>query len=77
MQELVKYIVENLVDDPTKVEVTTEKDNDTVVINKNQHKQHICNIIVKQPRIAKAIRTVVKAGGIKENVKYSVEINEK
>ena len=38
MQELVKYIVENLVDDPTKVEVTTEKDNDTVVININAEK---------------------------------------
>ncbi|MCI8728772.1 MAG: KH domain-containing protein [Clostridia bacterium] len=77
MQELVKYIVENLVDDPTKVEVTTEKDNDTVVININAEKEEIGKIIGKQGRIAKAIRTVVKAGGIKENVKYSVEINEK
>ncbi len=76
MQELVKYIVENLVDDPTKVEVTTEKDNDTVVININAEKEEIGKIIGKQGRIAKAIRTVVKAGGIKENVKYS-EINEK
>ncbi len=77
MQELVKYIVENLVDDPTKVEVTTEKDNDTVVININAEKEEIGKIIGKQGRIAKAIRTVVKAGGIKENVKYSVEIIEK
>ncbi len=77
MQELVKYIVENLVDDPTKVEVTTEKDNDTVVININAEKEEIGKIIGKQGRIAKAIRTVVKAGGIKENVKYAVEINEK
>ncbi len=77
MQELVKYIVENLVDDPTKVEVTTEKDKETVVININAEKEEIGKIIGKQGRIAKAIRTVVKAGGIKENVKYSVEINEK
>ena len=77
MQELVKYIVENLVDDPTKVEVTTSQDGDTVVININAEKDEIGKIIGKQGRIAKAIRTVVKAGGIKQNVRYSVEINEK
>lgn len=77
MQELVKYIVENLVDDPAKVEVVTTQDKDTVVININAEKDEIGKIIGKQGRIAKAIRTVVKAGGIKQNVKYSVEINEK
>ena len=77
MQELVRYIVDNLVDDPTKVDVVTEKDGDTIVININAEKDEIGKIIGKQGRIAKAIRTVVKAGGIKENVRYSVEINEK
>ena len=77
MQELVKYIVENLVDDPTKVEVVTENDGDTIVININAEKDEIGKIIGKQGRIAKAIRTVVKAGGIKQNKRYSVEINEK
>lgn len=73
MLDLVKFIVNSLVDDPEKVEVAM--DNHT--INIYAPKEEIGKIIGKQGRIAKAIRTVVKAASIKDNSRWSVEIIEK
>lgn len=73
MQELVEYIVNSLVDNPENVEV--EIDNSTIYIKAT--KDEIGKIIGKQGKIAKAIRTTVKAASIKNNTRWSVEIIEK
>ncbi len=73
MLNLVQYIVNSLVDNPDSV--TVEKDGNT--INIYAGKDEIGKIIGKQGRIAKAIRTVVKASSVKDNTRWSVEIIEK
>lgn len=75
MEELVKYIVNNLVDDTASVEVSSQEQDGILVINIIAQKSEIGKIIGKQGRIAKALRTLVKAGS--KGKKVSVEIIEK
>ncbi|MEG1509568.1 MAG: KH domain-containing protein [Clostridia bacterium] len=77
MQELVKYLVSQLVENEDSVEVVLTDEGSNTIVNINCAKEEIGKIIGKQGRIAKAIRTIVKACGIKQGVHYSVEINEK
>ena len=74
MVELVKYIVEQLVDNPEAVQVISKIENDVEVITVCVDDADPAKIIGKQGRIATAIRTVVKAVGVKQNKRYSVEI---
>ena len=73
MVDLVKYIVTELVDDKAAVAIT-EAENNVVKISVAQ--TDMGKIIGKQGRIAKAIRTVVKAAGQKAGVRWSVDILE-
>lgn len=74
MKELVKVIASSLVDHPEAVEVTeTEKDN-AIVVELKVHESDMGKVIGKQGRIAKAIRTVVKAAASKEEKKVIVDI---
>ncbi len=77
MEELVKFIVDQLVDDPSAVEVKSSEQDGILVINVIAEKEQIGKIIGKQGRIAKAIRTIVKAGANRSKIKVSVEIIEK
>jgi predicted RNA-binding protein YlqC (UPF0109 family) len=73
MLELVKFMVEELVDDKDGVVVTLDEDN---TVNVKVSKADMGKVIGKDGRIAKAIRTIVKAAGNKTGVKYSVVILE-
>ena len=76
MEELVLAIAKALVDMPDEVKVSTiEKDGETVVELKVAESD-MGKVIGKQGRIAKAIRTVVKAAAAKENVYIGVEITQ-
>lgn len=75
MQELVRTIVNGLVDNPDLVEIVIDDENS--VININADKSEIGRIIGKQGRVAKAIRAIIKSAGMKQSKRYSVEINEK
>ena len=77
MEELVSFIVEKLVDDVNGVTIESEEQDGVLVINVIAEKEQIGKIIGKQGRIAKAIRTIVRAGANKEKTKVSVEIIEK
>lgn len=74
MSELVEYIAKNLVDDPDSVKVVTKKVEDGIMIELTVAKDDMGKVIGKQGRIAKAIRTVVRAASVKSEVKYIVEI---
>ena len=76
MVELVRYIVSNLVDDQNFDVEEIEKDGE-IEIRVTLPKDEMGKVIGKQGRIAKSIRTVVKAASAKSKVKYSVEICEK
>ncbi len=75
MIELVDYIARNLVDSPEEVKVTRKDCEDgSVIIELTVAKDDMGKVIGKQGRIAKAIRTVVRAASVKSETKFIVEI---
>lgn len=74
MGELVKFIAMNLVDKPEEVKVEEKPGEKATIIELTVAPEDMGKVIGKQGRIAKAIRTVVKAASIKENKRYIVEI---
>ena len=74
MKDVLEIIAKSLVDYPDQVSVT-EIDNDgSVTLQLRVSENDIGKVIGKQGRIAKAIRTVVKAAANRENKKVSVDI---
>jgi predicted RNA-binding protein YlqC (UPF0109 family) len=74
MVSLVEYIARNLVDDPDSVKVVTKQGEDSVIIELTVAKDDMGKVIGKQGRIAKAIRTVVRAASVKSETKFTVDI---
>lgn len=74
MKELVKVIAKSLVDYPDEVQVTETENDKAVVLELKVAQSDMGKVIGKQGRIAKAIRTVVKAAASKEDRKVIVEI---
>ena len=74
MIELVGAIARSLVEHPDAVEVTETTSGDTTVIQLKVAEDDMGMVIGKQGRIAKAIRTVVKAAATRTNQKVMVEI---
>ncbi|RVU55291.1 KH domain-containing protein [Anaerosphaera multitolerans] len=76
MVELVEYIAKSLVDNPDLVSISSEKENDELNIYLKVAQSDMGKIIGKQGRIAKAIRSILKAISLKENIKVNLEIEE-
>lgn len=76
MLELVKYIAESLVDNPSEVKVKQVEGDKTIVLELSVAREDMGKVIGKQGRIAKAVRAVVKAASTKSRKKYVVEIVE-
>ncbi len=74
MTKLVEAIAKSLVDNPEEVVVTASEDRRGTVIELRVAPDDMGKVIGKQGRIAKALRTVVKAAAIKNNKKVTVEI---
>ena len=74
MKELVEVIAKALVDHPDEVVVTESVKDDETVIELSVAPADMGKVIGKQGRIAKAIRSVVKAASSKEDKKVIVEI---
>ena len=74
MKELLVIIAKNLVEFPDVVTVEEELRENTVVLKLKVASEDMGKVIGKQGRIAKAIRTVVKAAAIHGNKKVIVEI---
>ncbi len=74
MKELVEVIVKALVDNPDEVVVTETEKGEEIVVELKVAPADMGKVIGKQGRIAKAIRSVVKAAASKEDKKVIVEI---
>lgn len=74
MKELVEILAASLVDQPDKVDVQVIEKEKTVVIELRVAPEDMGKVIGKQGRIARAIRTVVKAAATKQRKKVVVEI---
>ncbi len=74
MTKLVEAIAKSLVDSPEEVVVTETDGRQGTVIELRVAPDDMGKVIGKQGRIAKALRTVVKAAAVRENKKVTVEI---
>ena len=74
MKELVEVIAKALVENPDEVAVTESVKYDEIVVELKVAASDMGKVIGKQGRIAKAIRSVVKAAASKDDKKVIVEI---
>ncbi|MDD4376591.1 MAG: KH domain-containing protein [Eubacteriales bacterium] len=74
MTKLVESIAKALVEHPESVEVTESSGKQGTVVQLKVAPEDMGKVIGKQGRIAKALRTVVKAAATRENKKVIVEI---
>ena len=76
MKELVEVIAKSLVDHPEDVRVEEKQQDRQVTLELHMDEDDMGKVIGRQGRIAKAMRTVVKAAATRENKKVSVDIIE-
>jgi len=74
MKELLTIIARNLVEHPEEISVEEEERDNTLVLKLKVASDDMGKVIGKQGRIAKAIRTVVKAAAIHNDKRVMVEI---
>ncbi|MBE6062172.1 MAG: KH domain-containing protein [Clostridium butyricum] len=74
MKELVEYLAKSLVDNPDAVIVNEVDGEQSLILELRVAPNDMGKVIGKQGRIAKAIRTVVKAAAVKEHKRVIVEI---
>ncbi|MDO5548559.1 MAG: KH domain-containing protein [Eubacteriales bacterium] len=74
MKELLIYIAKNLVNDPDAVNVTETVQDAEVVFELRVAPDDMGKVIGRHGRIAKEIRTLMKAAGNRENKKVTVDI---
>ena len=76
MEEILKTIIESLVDQKDQVQITRVDDEKGVLLKVKVADEDMGKVIGKQGRIAKAIRTVMKAITSKENKKVGIVFEE-
>lgn len=74
MKALVEILARNLVDNPEEVAVNVVETQDAITFELRVAQSDMGKIIGKQGRIARAVRTVVKAAAAKEGKRVNVEI---
>lgn len=77
MEELVCYIVSKLVDNPDAVEFIETREEDRVHIQVYIAPEDMGKVIGRQGKIARSIRSIIKAVGTKEQVMVSVDFDER
>ena len=77
MKELLEVIAKNLVDDPSQVVVTEVQGERSIILELKVAPEDMGKVIGRQGKIAKALRTLVRAGSQKKNKKYNIEIKER
>ena len=74
MKDLLEYVVKSLVNNPDDVRIDEFENGDEVVFEVRVNSNDMGRIIGKGGRIAKAVRSLMKAASFKENKKVSVDI---
>ena len=75
MKELLETIAKSLVDNPDAVNVNVVEKEDVIVLELHVGEGDMGKVIGRQGRIAKAIRTVMRAAATRNNVQIAVEID--
>ncbi len=74
MEEMLKTIVKYLVDNPDAIEINKRQEEKSTVLELKVAQEDMGKVIGKQGKMAKAIRTLMKAYATKEGTKISVDI---
>ena len=74
MAELLAWLARRLVDDPEAVRVETEEREDAVVFRLHVAPDDVGKVIGRQGRIARALRSIVRAGGARADRRFLLEI---
>jgi hypothetical protein len=74
MSELLAYLARELVDDPEAVRVEEEERDDALVLVLHVAPDDVGKVIGRQGRIARALRTLVRAAAVREGRRVLVEI---
>ena len=74
MKDLLEFLARSLVDHPEQVQVEERENADGVLLRLTVAKEDVGKVIGKQGRIARALRTVVKASAVKEGKQATIEI---
>ena len=74
MQDLLKNIVQALVDNPEQIKITTVRGNQAIILELQVAKEDIGKVIGKQGRTAHAIRTILGAASAKIKKRTALEI---
>ena len=75
-QEFLEYVVKTLVDKPEKVEITRTVDEMGVLLTLKVDQEDMGKIIGREGNTAKAIRTLLRVVGMKNNARVNLKINE-
>jgi len=76
MKELISFLAKSLVENPEAVKVTETEGPESIIIELNVAPEDMGKVIGKQGRIAKAIRSVVKAATSKDSKPVFLEIQQ-
>ncbi len=74
LKDLLEYLAKSLVDSPDEVHVEATETDTTVVLELSVAKDDVGKVIGKQGRIARALRTIVKASAVRDGKRAIVEI---
>ena len=76
MIELIKYVVNHFAEKPDQIVYDIEENGKNVSVTITLAASDMGKVIGRQGKIAKALRTLVRVGSLKENKKYNTEIVE-
>ena len=74
LKDLLEYLAKALVDEPDEVHVQATETDTTVVLELSVAKEDVGKVIGKQGRIARAVRTIIKASAVRDGKRAIVEI---
>jgi predicted RNA-binding protein YlqC (UPF0109 family) len=74
LAELVAYLAQRLVDHPEAVRVDEGEEDGVIVLRLHVAEEDRGKIIGRQGRIVRALRTLVRAGGVREGKRYRLDI---
>lgn len=74
MEELLRFILESLVEDKSSIKIETKEQDDLVVFEVSTNPKDTGKIIGKNGRIAQAIRSILHSASYKDKKKYILKI---
>lgn len=74
MKDLLRYLAQQLVDEPEEVEVSQVDGERSIILELRVSQRDMGKVIGKNGKIAQALRTLIKAAGMKDGKRVMVEI---